>query len=245
LGDLCTFDPYGQPLRAEADGTVDAQNVPDNQPGKMDYGWLGRHQRPYRHAGALSLVQMGARPYSPLLGRFLSVDPVEGGSANDYVGADPINKLDLDGRCWAWSWVCDAGHAVVNNVKNNWQTYLTVGVTVGCVFMTAGGCLAAGVALWAVQTGYETITTHRVDFANAAVNLGTTLAGGAAGRALAGGWRTSNIVRAAGRHWKAPPVRWRPTLHNWGKNAYINQAQMYAGHVWNTAQSWHRRRRRR
>jgi hypothetical protein len=43
---------------------------------------------------------MGASPYSPLLGRFLSVDPIEGGSANDYVLADPINKTDLNGRSW-------------------------------------------------------------------------------------------------------------------------------------------------
>ncbi|MEV0089143.1 RHS repeat-associated core domain-containing protein [Saccharopolyspora sp. NPDC050642] len=75
--------------------------MPDNQTGQLDYGWLGQHQRPYEHAGALSLVQMGARPYSPLLGRFLSVDPVEGGSANDYdyTNANPINTTDLDGRC--------------------------------------------------------------------------------------------------------------------------------------------------
>ncbi len=65
----------------------------------MDYGWLGTHQRPYEHAGGLALVQMGARPYMPALGRFLSVDPVDGGSANDYdyVNADPINATDTDG----------------------------------------------------------------------------------------------------------------------------------------------------
>jgi hypothetical protein len=42
---------------------------------------------------------MGARQYSPLLGHFLQVDPVEGGSANDYdyVSADPVNMVDLDG----------------------------------------------------------------------------------------------------------------------------------------------------
>jgi hypothetical protein len=30
----------GEPLAT--DGTVDNDNVPDNQPGHMDYGWLGQ-----------------------------------------------------------------------------------------------------------------------------------------------------------------------------------------------------------
>jgi hypothetical protein len=47
---------------------------------------------------------MGVRLYTPTLGRFLTIDPVEGGSANnyDYSYADPINKFDLNGKWWKW-----------------------------------------------------------------------------------------------------------------------------------------------
>jgi RHS repeat-associated protein len=88
---LHTWDPYGQPVSPAPAGP---------------YGWLGEHQR-HRSAGTV-IVQMGARPYHPGLGRFLAVDPVEGGVDNDYVyPTDPVNQVDLDGlrriplcRCW-------------------------------------------------------------------------------------------------------------------------------------------------
>ncbi|MGH9223933.1 MAG: RHS repeat-associated core domain-containing protein [Acidimicrobiales bacterium] len=89
-GDTLRYDPDGKPLGA----------TPDNLAGNFDYGWLGQHQRPLEHADGLTpVIEMGARPYLPSIGRFLAQDPVEGGSANayDYVSGDPVNGLDLTG----------------------------------------------------------------------------------------------------------------------------------------------------
>lgn len=61
-------------------------------------GWLGEKER-FSTGGTLGLKRMGVRLYDPSLGRFLQVDPISGGSANDYDYAfqDPINYQDLDG----------------------------------------------------------------------------------------------------------------------------------------------------
>ena len=88
-GTTRTYDPFGVSLGA----------LPDNSAGNFDYAWLGQHQRPIEHAGTLATIEMGARQYVPSIGRFLEVDPVEGGSANDYVycAGDPVNCTDLSG----------------------------------------------------------------------------------------------------------------------------------------------------
>jgi RHS repeat-associated protein len=62
------------------------------------FGWLGGKRR--RTELASGVIQMGARSYVPSLGRFLTPDPILGGSANpyDYANQDPINNFDLTGE---------------------------------------------------------------------------------------------------------------------------------------------------
>jgi len=79
-------------------GTYDEFGNRTSGSGFSRFGWLGGKAR--RTELGSDVIQMGMRSYSPQIGRFISVDPIQGGSANsyDYVYGDPINGFDLAGE---------------------------------------------------------------------------------------------------------------------------------------------------
>lgn len=82
------FDEFGDPVEG---------SLPEG--GSGEYSWLGASRR--RTQFASGVIQMGERSYVPAMGRFLTRDPIPGGSANayDYANQDPINGFDLAGTC--------------------------------------------------------------------------------------------------------------------------------------------------
>ncbi|MEO7836435.1 MAG: RHS repeat-associated core domain-containing protein, partial [Acidimicrobiales bacterium] len=96
-------NPHGDIIGAtDANGTFTFQPHADefgNGPVNSDRnGWLGIHERSVDHTG-LGWYRMGVRLYDPTTSRFQTVDPIEGGSCNDYeyVCADSIGSIDLSG----------------------------------------------------------------------------------------------------------------------------------------------------
>ena len=65
----------------------------------MDDAWLGGDARPVELLPGLQpVIEMGARQYSSVIGRFLETDPVESGVDNDSnYPSDPGNASDLCG----------------------------------------------------------------------------------------------------------------------------------------------------
>jgi RHS repeat-associated protein len=148
------YGPWGERLPSST-GTL------DNASGNLDAGAFGQHGKLEEDTTQRTIITMGARPYSPRDGRFLSVDPIKGGCANDYTYGygDPINGNDLSGKNWFSDLVSDAAGAVWNGAKcagrwvaNNPAEAAGIALAVVATVATAGAA-APGAAAWIGYVG--------------------------------------------------------------------------------------------
>lgn len=182
IGSTATFDPDGN-----ADTRTDAYTS------ELDTGYLGQFGKLQERSAdniypASGIIQMGARLYNPAWGRFLSIDPIEGGCANDYAYGygDPVNGSDLDGRWWVFD---DVGDWVKRNSCKIGQVAGAVAFGLGAaaaltVLVASGGTVAlilAGAAIGAsaVQLGAGIVSGNRADIIEGGVGVAVGGIGGA------------------------------------------------------------------
>jgi len=167
---LFAYDPFGQ---TQGTGPANATDA--------SMGWAASPTRKSEQLFSISIIQMGARVYLPSQGRFLQVDPVEGGTPNAYAYMpDPINFSDYNGM-WGWSTFGRIAAAVVAVVA------VVAIVAVMIIAAPVIGIIAAAVAVVALgvtagAAGYYA-ATGRADKGMAlsavAGGLGGWLLGGA------------------------------------------------------------------
>ena len=173
--------------------------------GTVRYGWLGSKQRAADTPAGV--VLMGVRPYNTATGRFITRDPVPGGSCNtyEYTCADPINNQDLDGRACILKSLCKAISAGAKKVAKAVQTVKAVAkVTVNKV-KAQPGCYAgvSGAGCKPVRAAMNKIGK---DIGRAYNKYYCNLGGGAPKWVLAGVITAKAGVRAGMIGWAADGV---------------------------------------
>ncbi|MFF3565475.1 RHS repeat-associated core domain-containing protein [Streptomyces sp. NPDC002574] len=201
----------------------DEYGNPEDASTATRYGWLGSKQRSSETVTGATL--MGVRLYDPTTGRFLSVDPVPGGSANayEYCNGDPINRFDLDGRFWAF-------------IKRHRMGLATAAFTIGCSVVTGGwgafACAAgSGAALGALNYRWSTKKKKR----HIGGYWAATWRGGRDGIG-------DHLLNPAGGHYlKKPGARFARRYTRYGyrtvRRAYRNGFRS----GWRTYSNWNRR----
>ena len=113
-GHISLYSPYGE--------RVTEPSAPTN-PFQQHFGFLGASGIASDTVGIDQINEMGQRLYLPKLGRFTSIDPIRGGSANayDYANQDPINQADPSGNFPVWGKILVAiGMAALTAVGMYW-----------------------------------------------------------------------------------------------------------------------------